>query len=126
MVARRDERTRTPVHAVVRPSPAKRNLSRLTLGALVATVLVGAVAGGLLRAGALPPEILGNVTLTQAAAMLSAFLGTVIGIERAVAVKLGWAWRAAGASLNALALAAFALTVVASAFAWHARARRAG
>ncbi|WP_374564806.1 hypothetical protein [Ideonella sp.] len=63
----------------------------LLLG-LVAVSLVGGVFGGLARYGAAPAFLdgqawLGQALLWHAALMVCGFLGTVIGIERAVAVK---------------------------------------
>lgn len=60
---------------------------------LVALSLLSGIAGGLMRLGvALPATAgaawLGQATLGHAALMIGAFLGTVIGLERAVAVKL--------------------------------------
>lgn len=61
--------------------------------ALVAVSLVTGIAGGLLRVGAYWPGTaesawLARAALVHAALMVCGFLGTVIGIERAVAVKL--------------------------------------
>lgn len=92
---------------------------------VVATTLVGALAGGLLRAGLTLPVPTGAAWPAHAAAahgflMMVAFLGTVIGIERAVAVRRPWAVLApagsamagvlmlAGASQPAAALAVIA------------------
>jgi len=74
-------------------------VSRVALALLVALSLLAAVAGGMLRAGANWPMLHGSLLLSQAAGahaalMLSGFLGTVIAIERAVAVKLRWAFAA--------------------------------
>ena len=60
--------------------------------ALVALSLLAGVAGGLLRVGVVVPatagaQWLGQAGLAHAALMTCGFLGTVIGIERAVAVK---------------------------------------
>ena len=70
---------------------------------LVAAALLAAVAGGLLRAGvawpALPDSaLIGQAAVAHAALMLSGFLGTLIAIERAVAIKLRWAFAAPFAS----------------------------
>ena len=70
---------------------------------LVAAALLAAVAGGLLRAGVTWPGLPENIAVGQAAVahaalMMSGFLGTVIAIERAVAVKLRWAFAAPFAS----------------------------
>jgi hypothetical protein len=59
---------------------------RLALLALAAAALVSGVAGGLARLGIGLPASLGNATALHAALMVSGFLGTVIGIERAVAL----------------------------------------
>lgn len=82
---------------------------RPLLIALVAAALVGGVAGGLLRVGvSLAPQgadWLGRAALAHAALMVCGFLGTVIGIERAVAVKRRAAFAAPLASgLGALAI----------------------
>lgn len=69
---------------------------------LVALSLFGGVAGGLLRAGIAWPVNgagwPGHAALSHAALMICGFMGTVIGIERAVAVKLRAAWAAPLAS----------------------------
>lgn len=79
-----------------RASPTRSALG-LVLLALVATALLAGIAGGLLRAGvAVPSGAAANwparAALAHAALMICAFMGTVIGIERAVAVKhrAGW------------------------------------
>lgn len=74
----------------------------LLLG-LVALSLLAGIAGGLLRVGvvlpALPEAVWpGQAALSHAALMICGFLGTVIGIERAVAVKLRAAFLAPLAS----------------------------
>lgn len=66
---------------------------RPLLLALVVLSLLAGVAGGLLRAGVPLPAMTGSAwqgqaVLAHAALMICGFLGTVIGIERAVAVKL--------------------------------------
>ncbi|MEO5736407.1 MAG: hypothetical protein ABIQ82_03000 [Variovorax sp.] len=66
--------------------------TRMVFGALVGVSLVGGVAGGLWRLGVALPDPLsfawtGQVLMVHAALMICGFLGTVIGIERAVAVK---------------------------------------
>ncbi|MGJ7495326.1 hypothetical protein ACSFA8_09645 [Variovorax sp. RT4R15] len=68
------------------------NFMRMVFGAVVGVSLVGGIAGGLWRLGvALPDPIsfawTGQVLMVHAALMICGFLGTVIGIERAVAVK---------------------------------------
>lgn len=85
---------------------------RPLLAAAVLTTLVAAVAGGLLRAGTGGAWLQGHETVARAAGvhaalMLSGFLGTVIAIERAVALKRAWAFAAPVASvLGALLLLA--------------------
>ena len=59
---------------------------------LVAASLLAGIAGGLMRLGVMLPSTagsawLGQATLAHAALMMGGFLGTVIGLERAVAVK---------------------------------------
>ncbi len=70
---------------------ARPRAAALLFAVLVAASLVAGVIGGLLRAGvpvfASPGAIAGQATLFHAALMLGGFLGTVIGIERAVALK---------------------------------------
>jgi hypothetical protein len=68
----------------------------LLVPAVVASLLAG-IAGGLVRAGAVTTDLLGSDGLASAAAhhaflMICTFMGTVIGIERAVAVKSLYAW----------------------------------
>ena len=70
---------------------------------LVAVSLLAAVAGGLLRAGVewsgLPDSIMfGQAAVAHSALMLSGFLGTLIAIERALAIKRRWAFIAPFAS----------------------------
>ena len=118
MDARQDERARQALHAVVKAPDART--TRRSRGAapvrslaaaigkpamlmLVAVSMLAAVAGGLLRAGVAWPGPAGSVIVAQAglahaALMLSGFLGTVIAIERAVAIKRRWAFAAPFAS----------------------------
>jgi len=75
----------------------------LTLGPAVALALLTGLAGGLLRAGVDLPQAQGaawpsRAVLYHAALMMGAFMGTVIGIERAVAVKARASWLAPLAS----------------------------
>jgi hypothetical protein len=84
--------------------------ARPLLLAPVALSLLAGMAGGLLRAGVTVPGTAGAAWLAQAALahaalMICGFMGTVIGIERAVAVKLRTAWSAPLASgLGGIAL----------------------
>lgn len=80
------ERRREAVHAVV-------SAVKLLLAGLVASSLLAGVLGGLLRAGVHLPGLadrawLGQALVSHAALMICGFFGSVIGIERAVAVKL--------------------------------------
>ena len=73
-------------------SPTFLTALRLLMLALVALPLLTGIAGGLLRVGITLPAFVdctwpGRAALAHAALMISGFLGTVIGIERAVAVK---------------------------------------
>lgn len=87
--------------AVVAPSRLSR-WARPALALLVAVSLLSAVAGGLSRAGldgaVLRASLVGQAAVLHAALMISGFLGTAIGVERAVAVKLRWAFAAPAAS----------------------------
>ncbi|MBE7418700.1 MAG: hypothetical protein HS128_13345 [Ideonella sp.] len=79
---------------------------RVLVALPVAVSLVAAVAGGLLRAGVSlpgepPGDWLGQAAVGHAFLMICGFMGTVIAIERAVAVKLRWAF--AGPALSAAA-----------------------
>ncbi|MCU7376133.1 hypothetical protein PEC18_36445 [Paucibacter sp. O1-1] len=113
---------------------ASARLARPLLLALVALSLLGGVAGGLLRAGLPLSDALwlSHAGLEHAALMSGGFLGTVIAIERAVALRhraafigpfmsglaglcwlLGYGAAAAGlAALAALAFVAVNLVVV--------------
>src|SRR6186713_1065797 len=71
---------------------AARLLGRVVLMPTVALCLLAGIVGGLLRAGVTVPDglsgaWLGPVVAAHAFLMICAFMGTVIGIERAVAVK---------------------------------------
>lgn len=84
------------------PTAAARLIKPLLM-ALVAAALLSGVAGGLLRAGVSLPVFDGQpwvapALLSHAALMIGGFLGTVIGIERAVAVRLPLAFVAPLAS----------------------------
>lgn len=84
-------------------------LLRAAVVGVVALLLVGGIVGGLLRAGLqlpLPAAAWpGHALLGHAFLMVGAFMGTVIGIERAVALKAAPAFAApAGAALSGLLL----------------------
>lgn len=89
-----------------RPQPAATAAgvaARPAFVALVALALLTGIAGGLLRLGVALPSTVGAAWLAQAALahaalMTGAFLGTVIGLERAVAVNLPAAFGAPLAS----------------------------
>lgn len=96
--------------------PARRGLARrrgvillvLPIGLLaLAAALLAGIAGGLSRAGVGGPWVavsgswLGPATAHHAALMICGFLGTVIGIERAVALRHGLAFLAPAASAGA-------------------------
>ncbi|MCC7152383.1 MAG: hypothetical protein IT501_10280 [Rubrivivax sp.] len=94
---------------------------------LVASALVSGISGGLVRAGLVLDLFsgegwLGPAVVWHAALMIGGFLGTVISIERAVAVRLPWAFvtplATGAATLSLLAGATgagFALLLLASA-----------
>ncbi|AKJ30886.1 hypothetical protein AAW51_4195 [Caldimonas brevitalea] len=105
-------------------------MARLLFVGLVASSLVGGVLGGLVRAGVLLPGAVSggwvpHAVLAHAFLMVSGFMGTVIGLERAVALKARWSFWApslsalggvcalagAGAAAAALAVAAALLFV---------------
>ena len=74
---------------------------RAVLLAMVAAALIAGLVGGLLRAGVALPAAgawVGEAVVAHAFLMISAFMGTVIGIERAVAVRKGFAYAAPLAS----------------------------
>lgn len=96
MDLRSHERARQEDHGLV-------VLARLLALLLVALSLAGGVAGGLLRACTAPvPDTMGawlvSAAVDHAALMVGGFLGTVIAIERAVAVKRRMAFLAPLAS----------------------------
>ncbi len=99
--------------ALTRPKPAASLAglaARPLFLVLVAVCLLAGIAGGLLRVGVVVPATagsawLGQAALGHAALMISGFLGTVIGLERAVAVKA----RAAFAAPLAAALGGWCL-----------------
>jgi len=81
------------------------------MAVLVATMLVSAVLGGLLRAGLAPlgehAELASRTAAFHAALMLPGLFGTVIALERAVALRARWGFAVplltAGAALLILA-----------------------
>jgi hypothetical protein len=115
---RANERERTALHGVVKA------VRVLVLATVLLSLLAG-VAGGLLRTGVSLPATdgaawLGHAALSHAALMICCFMGTVIGVERAVAIRLHAAWDApmasglAGIALLAGQLAAGAWLLVAA------------
>ncbi len=68
---------------------------RLPLLLLAMAALLGGVGGGLLRLGwafPLPGPVAGNGAAFHGPLMVSAFFGTVIALERAVALAAGWTY----------------------------------
>lgn len=93
-------------------APGPQALRRLPLAVPVLLLLLAGLAGGLVRAGVpMPPPLagdwLGPAVAQHAFLMICAFMGTVIGIERAVAVKhaLAFAGPLASAAAGGLLLA---------------------
>jgi len=68
----------------MRPGPGL--LPRLAFAGLVVVSMLAGIAGGLVRAGVSVP-VAGAAVVAHAFLMICAFMGTVIAIERAVAVK---------------------------------------
>lgn len=104
------------------PTPLPVRLVRWAFLLGVAALLVTGIGGGLLRAGLAVPVPArgvwpGQAVLTHAFLMMCGFMGTVIGIERAVAVKARFAFAAPVASALAGLLM---LTSLPSAAAWSA------
>jgi hypothetical protein len=106
-----------------------RRVAGLVLLPLVALALLAALLGGLARLGIAPPSLrplpaFTAAMLHHAALMICAFMGTVIAIERAVALKRPFAWSApfasgaAGAALlgGQTSLAAGLLVLAAASF----------
>lgn len=79
------ERPCPRVHGLVSP----RRVTGTLLFACVAASLLAGIAGGLFRVGIVASEgaWLGRAALGHAALMMCGFLGTVIGVERAVAAR---------------------------------------
>ncbi|WP_374257226.1 hypothetical protein [Aquabacterium sp.] len=79
---------------------AHAGIWRLVLMAWVAISLFSGIIGGLLRAGVSLPPLLassawgGQAVALHAALMMCGFFGTVIGVERAVALRRPWAFAA--------------------------------
>ncbi len=112
------------VSAARSASPPRRSAPvalRLAATLVIGLLLVAAVFGGLQRAGVAPaPELTANAALLHAALMIGAWLGTVITLERAVALKTPAAraapWLAAAGGLALLA----ELPFVGAALLWAA------
>ncbi len=84
-------------------APAARRAPRLRLLVLVPAMLalLAGMWGGLGRVGVAPlgtPALFGQAVVLHAALMISGFFGTVIGLERAVAVGRRWAFASPAAS----------------------------
>lgn len=98
------EPPRPHIHGLVTPAPRTpqpraRAGWRLSILLLAAAAMVTGVLGGLLRAGIVLPAswqgpVLGQGLLQHAALMTCGFFGTVIGIERAVALNARYAFAA--------------------------------
>ena len=100
-----------------------RPLARLPLLLLGMLSLLGGVLGGLGRLGWPVPAAAVDASGWHAALMISAFFGTVISLERAVALGRRWAYLApASASFGGIALLAGAPLVVGQGFALMAAA----
>lgn len=97
--------TRTPARTTAPHAIAVRLLAATMVGTALATGIVG----GLVRAGALAPAgsvngWVGNAVSDHAFLMVCGFLGTVIGFERAVALRHRWAFIGPFASASAALL----------------------
>ena len=91
-----------------------RPAARVPLLVLGMLSLVGGVLAGLARLDWNMPAVAANAAGWHGALMISAFLGTVISLERAVALGRGWAYAApAAAGSGGIALLAGAPLVVA-------------
>jgi hypothetical protein len=104
------------------PASWSVRIARPVLIALVACALLSGIAGGLMRAGVALPGAMdsawaGRALLAHAALMLSGFFGTVIALERAVALKSAWAFAAPLASGLSAALLLAGRADLAGAFA---------
>ena len=71
--------------------PARRRIPLLALGGVA---LVTGIWGGLLRLGVRLPMPSAVMIADHGPLMVSGFLGTLIGVERAVALERGWAYAA--------------------------------
>ncbi len=82
------------------PPPGPADLVPFVVAALVALALLGGVAGGLARVGIGPADAWWSAPALagHAALMIGAFFGSVIGVERAVALRARWAYVAPLAS----------------------------
>ncbi len=88
--------------------------ARLPLLVLAMLSLLGGVLAGLARLGWAVPAVAADAAAWHGALMISAFLGTVISLERAVALGRGWAYLApATAGLGGAALLAGAPLILA-------------
>lgn len=80
---------------------------RLPLLILGMVALVAGVLSGLARLGIEVPAVAGAQAVSHGALMISGFFGTVISLERAVALRLGWPYLGPlGAGLGGVALLA--------------------
>jgi len=92
MDAAAHEPARSRLHGLV----SARRVTGAVLAACVAASLLAGISGGLFRVGVLVADgaWLGRAALAHAALMMCGFMGTVVGIERAVAAKQRLAWSA--------------------------------
>nr|WP_316640903.1 hypothetical protein [uncultured Roseateles sp.] len=91
------------MRSAARPPSVLALAAKPLLLALVVGALLAGMTGGLLRLGLVLPGLagvdwVGRAALAHAALMMVGFLSSVIAIERAVAVKLRWAFAAPLAS----------------------------
>ena len=73
--------------------------ARLVLFGLALIVLISGVASGIARLGVAIPAPIASLASVHGPLMICAFFGTVIGLERAVAVSRSWAYAAPAASV---------------------------
>lgn len=101
-----------------RPSPRSPLRRLLPVGALGIFALLAGLWAGLIRAGWRLPPVLSGLPVAHGALMVSGFLGTLIGLERAVALGRRWAFLApASAALASVTLVAGARTIAQLLFA---------
>lgn len=98
----------TPTRRLARaPRRARRSLAPGLLAAIAVALLAG-LAGGLLRAGVVPSTLstsdwVGRAAAWHGALMVGGFMGSLVGVERAVALRHPLAWAAPATSACAAA-----------------------